>query len=202
MTIQFAKGQIFSAPFLGSIISGIIGGILTVLFLWWWKVKLHAPRVEFGEYIAKVKSRTDRDVYLIRIINTGTRKLINVNVQVILRIPGIVHDDVSRAQEFIVDVDSSRLILDNRAITKSLRLCKTEQIVKYGFFKPEINDKCRVGEGVLEYLMGLHEDSKLYVIVVGCDELTGVTKGFQSKNYKKEDIKEGRFPQDKYDVLF
>jgi len=180
---------------------GVLGGAVTAILIWLWKTKVVAPKITFGSYIAKVKSHSNKNVYLIKITNIRKRNLINFNVQAILRIPGIVPDDPSRVQEFIINIDEGRLLFERRSITKSLRLCDTKLLREYGPTREIMEFPCSFGGNVLEELLDFRSDSKIFVIAVASDELTGCTKKFQ-KVYSKKDIKEGRFPQDKYDVLF
>jgi len=190
--------------------AGLIIGLFTSFFSWWVLFRWMAPTITLSDAISKTSSRVpleeDDDKsgvrYRIKFENSGRRPIIDLEVQALVRIKGLV-DPQSTIWEVVhlpMETDGEKVYsipLMNPVRTSKLRtrlrICPNH--TKYCArpqFPPHIREKATKKELLLEDLLSLGTSSQLRVIISGFDELTGSRKLFM-KTYLPTDIKFGEF---------
>lgn len=178
-----------------SFVLGVLAGFITTVLLWLFKNNFFPPNIEFGEDISKVINHDGKNKYVFIFKNKGHRRLIDITVKAVIRVPGIVPWDSNLTQTFYAKTTAdNKFILDTSIpITASILLEISEDIFDSHLLPDNIKELIINRDRTLENLFSLHSDSCVKIYILGNDQVTGVRKVFESKEYFINDIKTGVF---------
>jgi len=177
---------------------GVVSGLISTLIFWIIKNKISPPKVHFGEDISRITYSSGENGYIIIYKNTGHRKLIDISLKVIVRIPGIVVWDKSLTQTFHLNTTSDKKFLLDKNIPTTTRITleNSDNLLISGLISKEIKNKIEEKNFALDELLKLSPKSYVSIFILGNDEVTGVRKVFESKKYSINDIRDGKFNRD------
>lgn len=190
-----------SDNFFVGIISGIISGILTVLILWLWRVKIFVPKLIFGSHLCKVIKKDNKHCYYFIFKNIGKRNIVDIVVKSFIYIQGIAEHDRKLKIGFEAPTQIRRIVLEKKSVSAEIYLEQSDTIFLSTDIPEYIKNKIKIKEDSLEQLLGLGKEAYLVIIVMGSDEISGSRKYFRSKEYRIENIKKGRFERKTMEVI-
>jgi len=181
----------------GALLSTLVGvpfGIAASFAAWYIVFRGFVPKFKFSDEINKVPGLVAGEPprYRVKFINVGWRDAIDVDVYSRLRIRNlsqvpeylntwtIVTLSSDTTHEPKVPKGGSRMVV--------LGLDETAELEK-PMFKRALDGRATT----LENLFSLGKEAELVVWVLAYDEFSGARKGFISKHYHLDDIREGRF---------
>ncbi len=168
--------------------------------MWFIKNYIFPPKIRFGREILKVPCNGSEMRYVFLFENTGWRKLIDLSVNATVVIPGIVDWDNESLQYYrvVTTADRKHLLETGVSTTARISLEDSPEVLTSRFVPSDIKTKISEHNNSLEELLKLHNDATIQISIFGNDNLTGVRKLFESKEYLIGDIKEGEFNRKKF----
>ena len=158
------------------LLSGITGGLIASM-IFFTVIRMHRPKLTISPYIAKT-GKANRKRYVVKILNKGKRSIVNLKFELLL-----------------VTKKTAPSGMVNK--TKALKLEKDSAFILYPNSKIKQNGSYARRIYTKEDLDRLWSDdsfSFLIFRVYGCDKLSGFTKIFEQKFYKRNiSIKSGEF---------
>ena len=179
--------------FLSGLLSGIVSGITTVLILWGWKNYLFIPKVFFGHDICKIDYGTDTNGYAFIFQNTGRRHILDFKVNASLYLPGILPWDTNISRKFTIPTAINRFILKGNPVSTRFRFEECAELFSCQHIPSTLKLDIQRKKDALEKIFAFCPRAYLIVYIMGYDEQTGIRKVFESKPYRREDIKCGTF---------
>lgn len=181
----------------GALLSTLVGvpfGVAASFVAWYIVFRVIVPKFHFSQEINKVPGLAAGEPwrYRVKFINLGRRDAIDVEVYSRLRVRNlslrpeylktwtIVTLNSDTTHEPKVPRRASRMVV--------LDLEGTTELEK-PMFKRALDGR----EPTLENLLSLGKEAELVVWVLAYDEFSGARKGFISKHYHVNDIREGKF---------
>jgi hypothetical protein len=172
-------------------------GAFSSLIAWWILNYCIKPKIKFSNDISKIEE-DNKSFYRFKFENSGKRRIIDAEIIAKLRIKGLKYSTNWEIIYLPLDNDHIPIIKSTKKEKNKLREIPRLELgltdSKYFRFLPsDIKDKIDDDTITLEDLMNLGNDSELVLLVTGYDEISGARKTFESKPYKVEDIKKGKF---------
>lgn len=190
-----------------SILIGIPFGILSSLIAWWILFYIFVPKVQFSNFISKVRTDETKCGFKYRIAfhNSGRRNVIDAEVYVKLRIIGLKPEYPNNSNVFALPLGYNhipKIRPEKRGIKHIIRLdvIKIDELTN-STFPDHIRQNFEENHKLLEDLMALGTDTTLQIFIFGYDEFSGTRKVFESKLYKASDIVCGRFARKSLQVI-
>lgn len=181
---------------------GLFGGLLLSIAFWYFMAHVIVPSLVFSEAISRlVHSETGKTIYRVKVRNHRRRRgVIDISIEARIHYRGLLliprDDDVQPSNALMLDVplDNPHLFRlgpgGGRVIWLDL-----DRIAFGNFpFTSELKNMAKSGEGdVLESLLGVGNDAYLTIHVLCYDEWTSARRYYSSRQYRKDDVKAGRF---------
>lgn len=174
---------------------GIIAGLITSFAIYIYKVKFRPPSLEFGNELSRTVYADETIGFKYIYKNSGKGKLVDVSMKALIKIPGqvasndklkqVIRFNTNNHDRFVVDLNkviSNKLIIDMQSLSNN----KTISFV--------LKDKLASNEDInIDTLLELSPDCTIQIFVLGNDEVTGLRRVFESKEYTKNCIRNGSF---------
>lgn len=208
LLIGFLVGKAVDTPdntaaFFG-ILLGVAAGLATNLASWWILFHGIAPKIQFSSYISKTPQEPFEEnrsgySYRIKLINSGRRAIIDVEIMARLRILGVIEQRKRNWRAIIIPVKGSASYRNPRMSALvgdqvlELSLNDVEEFLRLPIYPDEIRRKAEQKTLVLEDLLSLGQRATLQIAAFGYDEFSGARKLFVSKSYTLDDIREGLY---------
>lgn len=172
-------------------------GAFSSLIAWWILNYCIKPRIEFSDNVSRIDENS-KSFYRFKFENCGNRRILDSTIFAKLRIKGLKYFTNWEVIYLPLDNDHIPIIKSTKKKGKKLREVPRLELGlidnKYFRFLPDfIQEKIQNDTITLEELMNLGNKSDLVLFVSGYDEISGALKTFESKPYKVEDIKKGKF---------
>lgn len=177
--------------FLFGILAGVFVSILTHLY----KVKISPPKLIFGEEICRTTYADQTIGFKYIYKNSGKRRLIDVSIKAHIKLPGLSKQNPKLNQIIRFNTDNhDRFIINPGKEISNKLIINTESIRNNKFISLSLKSKIDADEEItIEDLFELSPQAKIQIFVMGNDELTGLRKAFESKEYTKNSITNGIF---------
>ncbi|GAA0269971.1 hypothetical protein [Cryptosporangium japonicum] len=166
-------------------------GILTSFLFWWWFTRRLAPRIDWSDLMAAPPETawtgTDHDMPRIKIVNTGRRHALDLQVWAQLRLPHEV--DASGSPVSLIELPTSVTWLPRlqRQSYRYVRMC-------LGRVPPGELERCGVDPSTdLPTLLREHPDAAVRVYLFAYDGFSGARKIFVSPDYCADTLIIGAF---------
>lgn len=183
---------------------GVPVGMLSSFAIWWWVTHSMVPIIRFAYSISKRETDEVKSGfrYRCKIKNTGRRAIIDVEIIARLRIKGLREELPNNSVMIKLDVSSDRIpiIRPNRVKIITI-LPEMNDKFKHDPYPEDIQKKANDGIITLDDLLNIGKYSYLIVSVFGYDEYSGTRKLFESKKYRKNDVKLGLFEKSMMGVI-
>jgi hypothetical protein len=181
----------------GALLSTLVGvpfGVAASFIAWWIVFRVLVPRFEFAEHVNEVPGLVEGEPsrYRIKFANVGRRDAIDVEVFSRLRIRNLSLRPEYLNTWTIVSLQSDTTrepkVPRTGSRTVVLDLAGTVDLASPMFERALAGRAPR-----LENLLSLGKEAELVVWVLAYDEFSGARKGFISKHYHAQDIREGKY---------
>jgi len=189
-----------------NIIIGVITGLISSFLVWWFLFHFLVPKIKFSEKISKTKEN-GKPTYKFKFENSGRRKLIDLQINIRFRVKGLENDPNWKVVSIPFSKDKNEQIpflssaKDTNAIRELRPLLITDAQFNQDNFPPEIVEKFGNQTLSLEDLFELGTEQRLQINIFCYDEFSGTRKLFSSKNYKRDDILEGKFDKNSLNII-
>lgn len=183
---------------------GFILGVLSSSVVWWITTHLIVPRIKFSNDISKLETEHSSTGYhyRVKIENTGRRGIIDLEIFIIYRVKGLSIRVPGNWYIVYMEPSSRRIPKLGKGMNRLISFYpENTEDFKKSYYPVDIQKAANDKTLTLEQLMKIGEKSKIMIVVFGYDELSGSRKVFESKLYKKEDIKFGFFEKNGMSVV-
>jgi len=166
------------------------------------------PNIQFSNTISKTQTDDHKSGYRYRFKfeNSGRRSIVDLEIIAKLRIKGLKSSYPNNWQVIYIPLEYDRIPQLHPVKKEKLR-----EAIQFSYDKTNefsntiypdyIRQKVKDNTLSLEDILSLGTDRTLQVFVFGYDEFSGTRRVFQSKLYKKNDIKVGKFDSRGLEVL-
>ena len=175
---------------------GMSGGFLLSFVFWWWINHRLVPEISFSEELSKRPIEYDQQEYRHQFAfkNTGARLIINIRIKARLVITDprkngsleLNYYNITLSNYEFFELEPERTIFMAPLLAQSIGL--ETQILDEA-----LTTSRRANTLTLEGVFDIYPDSFFYVQAIGTDIYSNATKVFQSKNYKRQDVRLGVF---------
>ena len=191
---------------------GFFLGTFSSIVGWWFIRKFLAPKIKFADKICKVKAGIEGvDRFVMAFENLRKRKLVDINVKVLVLIPYIFPDlpnvkqvvYLNTSSNYISLVNANKLNKQTKRISNRILfkiLPKNEEFDRL-IYPGSLRNKNKEGTITLEDIFAINPYVKLNFIVFGYDEFSNVRKTFISKDFKVEDVITGFFKENSIETM-
>ena len=166
-------------------------GVLASLFVWWITTHYLKPNILFSEEVAEYILSNEESFFQCAFQNIGKRDIVDLEIYV--RISIFRYKGATGWASHIVKSNASRVPLLSPNKNRRVRIFDSRDQIEFldvpsKSIRTEI-EKCRS----LRNILTLGDDATVRVHVFGYDALGGSRKHFQSKEYRRRDIRKGTF---------
>ena len=172
-------------------------GAISSLIAWWILNYCIKPKIKFSDNISRI-DEDSKSFYRFKFENSGRRRIVDSEIIAKLRIKGLKYS--TNWEVIYLPLDNNRIPIIKSVKKEKNKLREVPRLElglidqKYFRFLPDKIKQMIIDDSIkLEDLMNLVSKTELILIVSGYDEISGAKKTFESKPYKIDDIKKGKF---------
>lgn len=182
---------------------GLLGGLCLSFVLWWLLNHYLVPKLEFSEELSRRPVTYDKQGvrHQFAFKNTGKRSIINIRLKARVRIPLRNKKGTTILNFFDISLSNNEIFEMKPGVMLRMSLdLHDSSSLNTPLLDKSITVKVNARELTVDDLFECYPNAVFFVQIIGTDIYSNATKVFNSKQYKKEDVRSGVFTKRSLDI--